>query len=147
MNTERTRWFHGTTAELSPGDRLVPGGEINVANFEDGDPCPEWRATLEFASTRVWVTPHLHEAAYYAAIASAGPAGDGGTPFIYEVKPTTEPVPAEIDVGWHCDSATIVESLQGPDLQRAARAAADAEPDPDWILGAWADHLDLAATS
>lgn len=132
-NTD-TVWYHGTSAALTAGDTLVPGASVARSNFDDGDPDPDWQTAKAFAQQRVWVTPNADEAAYYAANASVQ---CGGTPRIYEVQPLGDPQRAEGHDGHHCDRATVIATFDDDSARIAAEAAADMEPDPDWILAAF----------
>jgi hypothetical protein len=90
------RWYHGTSAQLSPGDVLVPGTEIGVDNWGMGN---DWG---------VWITPNPALAAKYG-------------PHVYAVEPEGEVIDWADENGWDrdenndeyvCDRARIVAALE-----------------------------------
>lgn len=107
-------WYHGTDADLKPGDVVVPGSEIGKANFVYDD-VPEH-------ADKVWVTtkPGEEGAEFY-----------GG--HVYEVAPKTDPVVVQPEFDeWMTDRATVIRQVSRADVEAAAQAL-DAElhePEP-----------------
>jgi hypothetical protein len=68
--------FHGTSAELLPGDVVLPAKSIGVT--------PNWSPAKSANKTDVaYATPHRPTAEYFAGIAAIG----GKTSNVYEVEP------------------------------------------------------------
>lgn len=71
--------FHGTSADLEPGDRLLPGHQSGRIVEDFGDDTHD----------SVWMTPDLEVAQHYAETAAGV---HGGDPRVYEVHhPDPEP--------------------------------------------------------
>lgn len=86
-------WYHGTDADLHPGDVVVPGSEIGKANFTYTD-VPEH-------ANKVWVTtkPGEEGAEFY-----------GG--HVYEVEPKSAPVVVQPEFDeWSTDRATVIRQV------------------------------------
>lgn len=72
-------WFHGSAAELAPGEMLVPGDRIGRDNFPGMD-----------NSWGVWITPDPKLAALYGAN-------------VYQVEPTGHITDWAAENGWDPD--------------------------------------------
>ena len=78
------QWYHGTAAELQPGDEVKPSAETGRSTFPY-DPY-DWRAK------RVFVTQQPRNASFWSRIAAQGEPGH-----VYEVEHSDDhPMP---DVG------------------------------------------------
>lgn len=77
------QFFHGTDADLQPGDTVVPGNTIGKSNFT---------SLAAHRSDSVWTTPDEHGAWWYANHA-AGSHWPDTMPRsrVYEVEPTGTP--------------------------------------------------------
>jgi hypothetical protein len=72
---QQFEWFHGTKANLTEGDTIVPGAELNKNNFPPaGD------------NSKVWLSNQAHHAAGWASRAARK-----GTVNVYQVTPETDP--------------------------------------------------------
>lgn len=72
-------YYHGTDAQLSPGDVLVPGATLGRDNYGLGE------------TGHVCVTTALGMAVLYAL--TAWNEGPGEMPHVYEVRPLSTPRP------------------------------------------------------
>jgi hypothetical protein len=94
-------WYHGTTAELAPGEQITSG---HTANFQCSHP------------RRVYFTADAAWAATYAVNVSR----DGGEPHLYEVSPIARRTfhdfslvggVADRHARWSCQPLTVIREL------------------------------------
>ena len=77
LSPSQFRLFHGTTADLKPGDTVLPARTLGVARH--------WASSHK--GTEAFATEHLPTARYFASIAAMVTGGSKTPHFVYEVEP------------------------------------------------------------
>lgn len=113
-------FFHGTRAELSVGDLLVPG---HASNFGDR------------TANHVYLTATLDAAVWGAELAHGNGRGR-----VYEVEPTG-PVEDDPNLTDTRFEGNPTRSYRTQDPVRVVREVADWEPHPPEVLQNMLDHL------